>query len=96
MELNLLGCTGRGVGGFSSEFGGAVCDSFVGGVYVVQEDFLRLMARGRYSTREASARSSGRSIKGVSAEEIDKEFGDSLPFEEDIDAVPAERTAVLK
>lgn len=45
---------------------------------------------------EASARSSGRFTKGVRIKATEKEAGDSLPFEEDIDAVPAERTAVLK
>lgn len=46
--------------------------------------------------REASARSSGRFTQGVRMEATDKEVGDSLPFEEDINSVPAERTAVLK
>lgn len=51
MELDLLGCAGRGVGRFSGEFGGSVFDAFVGGVYIVQENFLRLVAWGSYSER---------------------------------------------
>lgn len=47
--------------------------------------------------REASARSSGRFHTGrENGSNRQREVGDSLPFEEDINAVPAERTAVLK
>lgn len=97
VELDLLGCAGRGVGGFSGEFGGSVFDAFVGRVYVVQENLLCLVARGGYSAKgKGQLRAQADSQKGVRLETTDKEVWDSLPFEEDIDAVPAERTAVLK
>lgn len=54
------------------------------------------MARGGDSAGVSSARSSCRFIEGIGEGELGIGVGDDLPFEEDIDTVPAERTAILE